>query len=77
MSRKIDPSKIDLTVEGLESIEGGVRLLWSATIGFGTYDIFLQDGKIVADSETMDSNDDKEFLKQLFSSLLDEVTILS
>jgi len=55
---------------------GAIRLSWSGNMGFGQYDIIINDDKTIsARTECMDSNDDKDFTKQLFKLLIDKINI--
>lgn len=55
---------------------GGIRIEWSGDIGFGQYDLVLEeDGKFHADSEHMERTEDKYFSKELFR-LLHELIVV-
>lgn len=49
-----------------ESNNGGMRLSWSANIGFGTTDIVLTPTGIYIDTETMG----KEFVMQVLAEMI-------
>lgn len=56
--------------------EGTIRIIWSADIGFGQYDIsFYKDGRITGDSELMDNNENKQFIKKLMEVMIDKIDI--
>lgn len=49
---------------------------WSSNVGFGRWEGFVgEDHKLHVDTEHMDIQDDKEFTKQLFAKLVDEMII--
>lgn len=76
MSRKNKLNDIHLTIDSIKSNNQVLRINWSSDIGFGSYDIeFLDDGSIIGHSETMDSNEDKDFLKKLFSLIEEKIII--
>ena len=56
----------------------GVVIRWDSKIGFGEYTIYRDsDGEIwYAESEHMDTNDDKAFLKELLKSFIDKIEIV-
>ena len=65
MDRKHDVNKIDLKVMNVEFYDDSMEIYWDSSIGFGCYDITQDDLKYVGYSESMDSNEDKDFLKLL------------
>ncbi len=57
----------------------GIVISWSKSgVGFGEYTIFRKTGadEWFADSECMDSNDDKSFIKELMDKFIDELKIV-
>lgn len=51
---------------------------WSSNVGFGRWEGFVgKDNKLHVNTEHMDIQDDKEFTKQLFAKLIDEMIIES
>jgi hypothetical protein len=46
-------------------------------LGFGQYDLQVREGKIVASSESMDSGEDKDFLRKLLSLIADKAEVKS
>lgn len=78
MSRKNNVDEINLEVRNIITHSaGGIRIEWTSDLGFGQYDIQVRGGKIVANSETMDSNEDKEFLRKLLSLIADKADVQS
>ena len=81
MVRKYNPKEIDLKIKGVYPYENkkytGFTICWTSSIGFGEYDIYrsANDNKWYADSEHMDSNDDKEFITELMRLFIEELHI--
>ena len=68
MGRRHDVSSIDLKVIEVEFFSYGVYIAWESDIGLGVYTIYTiedNNSKLVGESECMDSNEDKDFLKLL------------
>lgn len=67
--------------------KGGMRIYWSSDIGFGTLDVAKRSGNdgddfespeeliIAADTEYMDSQDDKAFTEKLMSLLVEKLIV--
>lgn len=55
----------------------GITIEWSSNIGFGQYTIYkpTDSDKWAADSEGMDDNQDKEFIKSLMELFIKELDI--
>lgn len=78
MSRKNNVDEINLEVRNIITHNaGGIRIEWNSDLGFGQYDLQVRDGKIVASSESMDSGEDKEFLRKLLSLIADKAQVQS
>ncbi len=78
MSRKNNVDEINLEVRNIIThSSGGIRIEWNSDLGFGQYDLQVRGGKIVASSETMDSGEDKDFLRKLLSLIADKAEIKS
>lgn len=57
--------------------KGGIRISWSANIGFGVLDIVkTKDNKLIAHTECMSNNKDKNFVKEILNILLDNIEIV-
>ena len=55
---------------------GAIGFEWSANIGFGRYELCLEDdGKLHAYTEYMDKGEDKEFTKMILKALLDNIVV--
>lgn len=69
-------TECNVKVDEIQGFSNGFVLLWSGDIGFGEYTIFTdENGKLKGDSECMDQGDKKDFLKQLFASIVDQIEI--
>lgn len=78
MSRKNNVDEINLEVRNIITHSaGGIRIEWTSDLGFGQYDLQVREGKIVADSESMDSGEDKDFLRKLLSLIADKSEVRS
>lgn len=83
MSRKYNVKEIHLRVDDIKGcsneVFNGFTIYWSSDIGFGEYTIGKEpkddDGKLYADSEYMDSNDDKEFISELMRLLVKKLVV--
>ena len=53
----------------------GFRIEWDSDIGFGQYTIYKTPDGFAADSEHMDSNEDKEFIKELMRLFIEDLKI--
>ena len=51
---------------------------WDCNLGFGRYELFFKENgtKIIATSEHMDSNDNKDFLRALLEKICDMAEIV-
>lgn len=88
--RRINVDEINLTIDDIEFWspheynEGGMRIYWSSSIGFGEYDIVKQKNnkenenklRINGYSECMDREDDKEFTNKLLSLISEKLKIV-
>ena len=86
----LEPFDVDsLEVTDIVGLKDGVIIRWSSPdIGFGEYTIhtkvkrnqlgFAEDKILIeGDSECMDSNEDKSFLKALLSKMIEQISIVS
>jgi hypothetical protein len=84
LARKNNVNNIELEITDIdfwsphehERNEGGMRIYWSSTIGDGTYDLVKRENSWCAMSETMDSNDDKEFIEKLLQLFVKKLNIV-
>lgn len=53
----------------------GFIIEWNSDIGFGQYTIYKTRDGFAADSEHMDSNEDKEFIKELMRLFIEDLKI--
>ncbi len=78
MSMKNNVDEINLEVRNIITHSaGGIRIEWTSDLGFGQYDLQVREGKIVASSESMDSGEDKDFLRKLLSLIADKAQVQS
>lgn len=83
MERKNDVNGINLDVYSVGLCpsfmpyhRGGVAIRWTSDIGFGEYFLYYNsEGILCADSERMDSAQDKAFLYKLLEILVDNIKI--
>ena len=80
--RKHNVNEINLEIEEVipfcNTQASGVYFAWTSNIGYGDYVIRRKHGsdKWEAESEHMDSNDDKDFLKKLFKKFVEMVEVI-
>ena len=76
MNNKIN-LKIDDFYPFVNGQSMGITIEWSSNIGFGQYTIYklVDSDKWAADSEGMDDNEDKEFIKNLMELFIKELDI--
>lgn len=71
---KVDIDSIEFWGDNRVS-KGGIRIQWSGNIGFGQLDIFVdKEGNLVADTECMATNEDKEFVQLILSKLTEKIS---
>lgn len=78
----MDIKKLDLSINEFccwnphKGNDGGMRISWSGTNGWGQYDIFKEKNKknILAASECMDLQEDKSFITELFNILINKLS---
>lgn len=81
MVRKYNSKVIDLRIEAIIPYENavytGFTIYWSSSIGFGSYNIYKHTNSLgwFADSEYMDSNDNKEFITELMRLFIETLKI--
>lgn len=81
MAKKFNKEEIPITIDNTDVFSNqeyeGISIKWHSTIGFGQYTIYRErdTSKWYANSEYMDSNDNKKFLKALLEKFADDITI--
>lgn len=81
MARRMNVNEINLSIEDVipfsNERRSGFIIEWSSDIGFGEYKIYqnANSNEWHADSECMDSNKDKDFVKKLMSLFVEQITI--
>lgn len=76
--RPIENLKIDdMRIHVHDECPNGVICIdWSANIGWGRYDLVLEDdGMLHAYTEYMDRGEDKEFTKAILAKLVDKIVV--
>ena len=66
----------ELTIDKVNINGHWMNIHWSSNIGFGEYTLYINNGKLCAQTECMDSNDDKQFTKQLFNKLIEMIEVV-
>lgn len=83
MENKYNVKEIHLSVDDIKGcnneVFNGFIIYWSSDIGFGEYAIGKDpkdnDFKLYADSEHMDSNENKEFISELMSLVIKKLIV--
>lgn len=85
MSSKYNVKEIHLRVDDIEGFtndeHSGYIISWSSDIGFGEYTLYRKvkdvddEFKLYADSECMDSSDDKAFISELMRLVIEKIII--
>lgn len=94
MARNYDINNINLQIDNVDfwsphtGNKGGMRIHWSADIGFGTLDIVKRSGNdgedfdspleeliLTVDTEQMDHEDDKSFTEKVLSLLAEMLKV--
>lgn len=83
MARRFPVNSINLDAYEFEPFVNekytGFVIRWSSDIGFGEYTIYKavdsDDDKWYADAETMDNNEDKDFIRELMKQFIDKLDI--
>jgi len=81
MARRHKVDAIHLQIEDLIPFSNdrgaGFIILWYSDIGFGEYTVYQHKGskEWKADSEHMDSNEDKDFIKELMKLFIEKLII--
>lgn len=82
MARRFEVDKINLDAYEFEPFLNekytGVVIRWDSDIGFGEYTIYKEAGSDEwhGDSEHMDNNEDKSFVKELLKLFIDKLDII-
>lgn len=81
MARRIEVNNINLDAYEIKPFVNdrftGLVITWDSDIGFGEYTIYKEVGsdEWYADSEHMDSNEDKDFLKELMKLFIEKIVV--
>lgn len=79
-THKVDEIHLEImdVIPFANEVTTGFTIKWAADIGWGEYTIYRLNGTDVwaADSECMDSNEDKDFIKELMKLFIEQLQIL-
>ena len=81
MARRFPVNTINLDAYEFETFVNekytGVVIRWDSDIGFGEYTIYKANGSDEwhADSEHMDNNEDKDFIKELMKLFIEKLNV--
>lgn len=76
MKRNHNVNNINLQISDIEISPKGLVIYWSSNIGFGTYALWQNDdGNWYGDSEYMDKNEDKAFIRKLMNLFVDMLDV--
>ena len=78
--RKHPVDTINLKIIGIHPFyltdgNNGFVIEWDSDIGFGQYIIYKTPNGFVADSEHMDTNEDKDFIKELMRLFIEDLKV--
>ena len=82
MARRFPVDSINLEVFDVNPFVNergsGIVISWDSNIGFGEYTIYKRTGsdKWCGDSEHMDNNEDKDFIKELMKLFIEKLDIV-
>lgn len=82
MARRLAVDAINLDVYEFEPFANekytGVTIRWDSDIGFGEYTIYkaVDSDEWCAESEHMDNNEDKSFIKELMKLFIEKLNII-
>ena len=82
MARRIEIDKINLDAYEIAPFVNdrftGIVIRWDSDIGFGEYTIYKEVGSNEwhGDSEHMDNNEDKDFLRELIKLFIEKLDIV-
>lgn len=82
MERRIEVNNINLDAYEIKPFVNekftGLVIRWDSDIGFGEYTIYKEVGSNEwhADSEHMDSNEDKDFIKELMKLFIEKLDVV-
>lgn len=79
--KRLNSDEIKVRIDDIEPFKNdrfrGFKILWSGNIGFGEYTIYRaeEEEQWRAESEHMDTTDDKEFLALLLKDLMNKIEV--
>ena len=81
MARRFSVDSINLEVYDVQAFVNergsGIIISWDSNIGFGEYTIYkrVDSDEWCADSEHMDDNEDKDFIKELMKLFIEKLDV--
>lgn len=67
----------DIEITKINMEHGYVGIHWDIKgFGFGMTEFFFRDGKLAADTETLCSNEDKEFIEKLMTRFVQKAEVV-
>ena len=77
MGRRHNIDDYKVRVDDVQIQDNVIIIQWSGNIGFGEYTIWkgIPSGKLSADSERMDSSEDKAFLELLLKDIVSQIEV--
>lgn len=66
----------ELTIDKININGHWINIYWSSNIGFGEYILYIDNDRLCAQTEHMDSNNDKHFTKQIFNKLIEMIEVV-
>lgn len=79
--KRLNNDEVKVRIDDIEPFKNdrfrGFKILWSGNIGFGEYTIYRaeEDEQWRAESECMDTTDNKEFLALLLKDLMNQIEV--
>jgi len=67
----------DIEITSINMEHGYLAIHWNIKgFGFGMTEFFFRDGKLAADTETLCSKDDKEFIEKLMTRFIQKAEVV-
>ena len=76
-TKNLEINRIWMNRDIEHGVYGAFGIDWSGDIGFGRYTVYIdENGNIFGESECLDSNENKSFLKALLEKLVEKIQIV-
>lgn len=73
----LNRNEVHVKVDDIVTFDNGFEIHWHGNIGFGEYNVYKdKNGVWHADSECMDSNDDRWFLRLLMENFINQIGVV-